>query len=181
MQGQRFRESCWSSHSPWFLKGTLFYWANVAAPVLPSDGVPRRTSRDSAVVTELAPQTGTAPLHWWWGPWGKKLSNAMKVVAKIFLFFKLRQWCFFLLQSQLKVLIPAAKGRRAAWSLANPSVRQHCFPAHCGHTQEIYCKSFQAISQAFTLGTGPTPKHQSVSDLQGLVPSRTCAKHVTYK
>lgn len=66
-------------------------------------------------------------------------------------------------------------------TLLNPSVTQHCCPAHCGYIQEISCKSFQAISQALTLGNGPTPKHQSVSDLQGLVPSRICAEQVTYK
>lgn len=60
----------------------------------------------------------------------------------------------------------------------NPSVTLHCCPAHCGHIQEISCKSFQAISQALTLGNGPTAKHQSVSDSQGLVLSRTFAKQV---
>lgn len=53
--------------------------------------------------------------------------------------------------------------------MVNSSVRQCCFPAHCGYIQEIYGKSFQAISQSLTMGTRAMPKHRSVPDLQGLV------------
>lgn len=116
--GQRFRDSCWSTHSLWFLKGNLCCLAVVAATFLPSAGVPRTTAGRSTAVRELALQTATAPPCWWWAAEKRNYLKLGRLLLRFFFFFFSPSPgsdvpFFFSQRSKFWFLLPKGAGRRA--------------------------------------------------------------------